>query len=70
MRAVDLAKCHRCNKPLTFCYCCCCCCATLRCLVLDSRYLPVNVISWFRAVVMDESGKVCGACRCCACLGA
>jgi hypothetical protein len=33
----------------------CCCC---RCLVLDSRYLPVNVISWFRAVVMDASGKV------------
>ncbi|WIA38720.1 hypothetical protein OEZ86_002020 [Tetradesmus obliquus] len=29
-----------------------------RCLVLDSRYLPVNVISWFRAVVMDASGKV------------
>jgi hypothetical protein len=27
-------------------------------LVLDSRYLPVNVISWFRAVVMDGSGKV------------
>jgi hypothetical protein len=26
--------------------------------VLDSRYLPVNVISWFRAVVMDGSGKV------------
>ncbi|KAF8059165.1 PGM2 [Scenedesmus sp. PABB004] len=29
-----------------------------RCLVLDSRYLPVNVVSWFRAVVMDEGGKV------------
>jgi hypothetical protein len=29
-----------------------------RCLVLDSRYLPVNVISWHRAVVMDYNQKV------------
>lgn len=29
-----------------------------RCLILDSRYLPVNVVSWFRAVVMDASGNV------------
>lgn len=29
-----------------------------RCLILDSRYLPVNVVNWGRAVVMDLSGKV------------
>eukprot|EP00775_Hariotina_reticulata_P013120 gene13120-13250_t len=28
-----------------------------RCLVLDSRYLPVNVVSWYRAVVMQLAGK-------------
>eukprot|EP00879_Flechtneria_rotunda_P014515 GHRR01015167.1.p1 GENE.GHRR01015167.1~~GHRR01015167.1.p1 ORF type:complete len:334 (+),score=92.50 GHRR01015167.1:418-1419(+) len=31
--------------------------AAYRCLVLDSRYVPVNVISWPRAVVMGELGK-------------
>lgn len=26
--------------------------------MLDSRYLPVNVVNWGRAVAMDMSGKV------------
>jgi hypothetical protein len=34
-----------------------------RCLILDSRYLPVNVVNWGRAVVMDLSGKVRGLCE-------
>jgi len=29
-----------------------------RCLVLDAAYRPVNVVSWFRAVIMAEHGKV------------
>eukprot|EP00877_Chromochloris_zofingiensis_P011181 jgi/Chrzof1/6316/Cz18g04010.t1 len=29
-----------------------------RCLVVDSAYRPINVIGWFKAVVMDEAGKI------------
>jgi hypothetical protein len=49
------------SAPRLFLLGVCHCLLLCRCLVLDSRYLPVNVISWFRAVVMDGSGKVRGS---------